>query len=98
MSDKLLKLKTGQPSLVLLHLQKTKRAMTYLTKHIRVDSKMNDDIKPAQKNNNFEVHLSHPIDLNAKFSFTSLAKNKTCNVLFASYLHCLTHLHRLKNE
>ena len=26
---------------------------------------MNDNIKPAQKNNNFEVHLSHPIDLNA---------------------------------
>ncbi len=64
-SDKLLKLKTGQPSLVLLHLRKTKRAMSYSTKHIRVDSKMNDDIKPAQKNNNFEVHLSHPIDLNA---------------------------------
>ena len=63
-SDKLLKLKSGQPSLVLLHLRKTKRAMTYLSKHIRVDSKMDDNIKPAQKNNNFEVHLSNPIDLN----------------------------------
>ena len=63
-SDKLLKLKPGQPSLVLLHLRKTKRAMTYLSNHIRVDSKMDDGIKPAQKNNNFEVHLSHPIDLN----------------------------------
>ncbi len=63
-SDKLLKLKSGQPSLVLLHLRKTKRAMSYLTKHIRVDSKMGDNIKPAQKNNNFEVHLSHPIYLN----------------------------------
>ena len=38
--------------------------MSYLTKHIRVDSKMDDNIKPAQKNNNFEVHLSHPIYLN----------------------------------
>ncbi len=63
-SDKLLKLKSGQPSLVLLHLRKTKRAMTYLTKHIRVDSKMDGDINSTQKNNNFEVHLSHPIYLN----------------------------------
>ena len=38
--------------------------MTYLSNHIRVDWKMDDGIKPAQKNNNFEVHLSHPIDLN----------------------------------
>ena len=35
-----------------------------MTNHIRVDSKMDDGIQPAQKNNNFEVHLSHPIDLN----------------------------------
>ena len=63
-SDKLLKLKPGQPSLVLLHLRKTKPAMSYLSNHIRVDSKMDDGIKPAQKNNNFEVHLSHSIDLN----------------------------------
>ena len=38
--------------------------MLYLTKHVRVDSKMGDVIKPAQKNNNFEVHLSNPIYLN----------------------------------
>ena len=63
-SDKNLKLKPGQPSLVLLHLRKTKRAMSYLSNQIRVDWKMDDGIKPAQKNNNFEVHLSHPIDLN----------------------------------
>ena len=63
-SDKVLSLKTGQPSIVLLHLRKTKQTMTYLTTHIRIDSKMDNSIKPLQKNNDFEVHLSHPIYLN----------------------------------
>ena len=61
---KRLELKSGQPSLVLLHLRKRKRAMSYLTKHVRIDSKMDEVINPSQKNNNFEVHLSNPIYLN----------------------------------
>ena len=41
-SNKVLSLKTGQPSIVLLHLRKTKQTMSYLTNHIRIDSKMDD--------------------------------------------------------
>ena len=63
-SDKVLSLKTGQPSIVLLHLQKTKQTTPYLTNHIRIDSKMDDGIKPLQRNNDFKVHLSCLIYLN----------------------------------
>ena len=49
--------------------------MSYLTNHIRIDSKMDDSIKPLQRNYGFEVHLSRPIYLNegAKIALANIS-------------------------
>ena len=49
--------------------------MSHLTNRICIDSKMDDGIKPLQRNNDFEVHLSRPIYLNegAKIALTDIS-------------------------
>ena len=72
-AERRLALKAGQPTIVQFHLRRRSKRMS--TNHIQIDSKMDDNISPNQKNNNFEVHLKKPIYLkkNAKIALTGIS-------------------------
>ena len=71
-----IKLNPGQPTIVQFSLRRRlEKNMNRLITHFQIDSEMDLDINPSQKNNNFEVHLKKPIYLNkgAKLALTGIS-------------------------